>query len=399
MRVCVVAEYYPRRRDPVLGVWAHRQALAARDAGAEVRVLALERPVPPASMFASARRLTRAVVGAARQPRHDQLDDLEVQYVRFVSPPRERSYANWDRWARGPLGKALAKLHAEWPLDLVHAHYALPAAGAALSFTEAEKLPLAVSVHGGDVLGPLVSTPQARARVGGVLRRASVVLCNSKDTLIRCSSLTGSAARMCVVHLGAEAPADPPPKRHEPTVATLGHIVGRKRHVDVLHALTVLAAKVPDVRWVVIGDGPERPGLERLAAQLGIADRIEWLGQLPPDDALAELSRCHVMALPSLDEAFGVAYVEALACGVPAIGCKGEGGPEEIATFGEGMLLVPPRDPDRLAETLAGLLTDEARLKSLSEAARKTAAGEFSWDRSGRATVRAYERAIEEGPR
>ena len=48
MRVAVVAEYYPRRRDPVLGVWAHRQALAARDAGAEIRVLALERPLPSA---------------------------------------------------------------------------------------------------------------------------------------------------------------------------------------------------------------------------------------------------------------------------------------------------------------------------------------------------------------
>ena len=54
------------------------------------------------------------------------------------------------------------------------------------------------------------------------------------------------------------------------------------------------------------------------------------------------------MALPSVDEAFGVAYVEALACGVPAIGCAGEGGPEEIAALGEGMLLVPPRDPDAL---------------------------------------------------
>jgi glycosyltransferase involved in cell wall biosynthesis len=204
---------------------------------------------------------------------------------------------------------------------------------------------------------------------------------------------------MCVVHLGADPPQDPPPKREQPTVATLGHIVGRKRHVDVLHALTMLAARVPDVRWVVIGDGPERPALERLAQQLGIADRIEWLGQLPPDDALAELSRCHVMALPSVDEAFGVAYVEALACGLPAIGCEGEGGPEEIATFGDGMLLVPPRDPDQLAETLAALLTDEARLSALAQAARKTAAEEFSWDRSGRATMRAYECAIEEGPR
>ncbi|HKN93392.1 MAG TPA: glycosyltransferase [Thermoleophilaceae bacterium] len=399
MRVCVVAEYYPRRRDPVLGVWAHRQALAARDAGAEVRVLVLERPVPPVSAFKSARRLGRALAGAATQPRHDTLDGLDLEYVRFVSPPRERSYTTWDRWARAPLGRALTKLHADWPLDLVHAHYALPAAAAALAFSEEEKLPLAVSVHGGDVLGPLVSTPQARARVSGVLRRSSVVLCNSRDTLIRCSALTGSTSRMCVVHLGAEAPADPPAKRAEPTIATLGHVVGRKRHVDVLHALTVVTARVPDARWVVIGDGPERPALQRLAHDLGVADRIDWLGQLPPDEALRELSRCHVMAMPSLDEAFGVAYVEALACGLPAIGCAGEGGPEEIAGLGAGMLLVPPRDPDALAEEVARLLTDSARLTELSAAARDTAAREFSWERCGRATVQAYERAIEEGPR
>ena len=396
MRVAVVAEYYPRRRDPVLGVWAHRQALAARDAGAEVHVLALERPVPPVSTLGSDRRLTRELAGAVSQPRHDTLDGLEVEYVRFVSPPRERSYATWDRWARGPLTKALAKLHAATPLDLVHAHYALPAASAALSFTEQERLPLAVSVHGGDVLGPLVSTPQARARIGGVLRRASVVLCNSRDTRIRCAALTGSPARMTVVHLGASAPANPPPKRAEPAIATLGHIIGRKRHVDVLHALTLLGR---DVRWVVIGDGPERGGLQRLAAQLEVSDRIDWLGQLPPDDALRELSRCHVMALPSLHEAFGVAYVEAMACGLPAIGCTGEGGPQEIAGLGAGMLLVPPRDPDALAAQIAELFTNEERLNELSTAARKTAADEFSWERCGRATVEAYERAIEEGPR
>ena len=65
------------------------------------------------------------------------------------------------------------------------------------------------------------------------------------------------------------------------------------------------------------------------------------------------------MALPSEDEAFGVAYVEALACGVPAIGCAGEGGPEEIAALGDGMLLVPPRDPARArATTIRAALAD-----------------------------------------
>jgi glycosyltransferase involved in cell wall biosynthesis len=126
---------------------------------------------------------------------------------------------------------------------------------------------------------------------------------------------------------------------------------------------------------------------------------VDWLGQLAPAAALDELARCHVMALPSLNEAFGVAYIEALACGLPAIAARGEGGPEEIAGFGDGMLLVPPRDPDALAECVADLLSDEQQLKALSQAARRTAAEEFSWERCGRATVRAYEHAIEEGPR
>jgi hypothetical protein len=106
MRVVVVAEYYPRQRDPVLGIWAHRQALAARDAGAEVAVLALERPVP--SLFAIRNSLFASLRGFVRQPKHDTLDGIEVEYVRFVSPPRGRSYASWGRYARRPLERAQA---------------------------------------------------------------------------------------------------------------------------------------------------------------------------------------------------------------------------------------------------------------------------------------------------
>jgi teichuronic acid biosynthesis glycosyltransferase TuaC len=399
VRVAVVAEYYPRRRDPVLGVWAHRQALAARDAGAEPIVLALERPLPPASALRSGGGLGRALAGALTQPRHESRDGLDVEYVRFLAPPRERGYTSWDSWARGPLGKALARAHEQQPLDLVHAHYALPSGAAALAFTQRESLPLAISVHGGDVLGPLVSTPVARARVGEVLGRASLVLCNSRRTLERCAELTGNAERMTVVHLGADAPAEPIAKRPETTIATLAHLVPRKRHADVMRALALLAGRLPELRWLVIGDGPERAALERLAAELGVAARVDWAGQLPHDDALAQLAGCRLMVLPSVDEAFGVAYVEALACGVPAIGCRGEGGPEEIAAAGEGTVLVPPRDPEALAEAIAGLLEQPERLDELSRGARATAAASFTWERCGRATVDAYERAIAAGPR
>ena len=252
---------------------------------------------------------------------------------------------------------------------------------------------MVVSVHGGDVLAPVLSSPSARAGVAEVLRGAAGVLCNSRATLRLAAALAGGDDRMRVVHLGAEPPpGDPPPPHPEPTICTVGYLIGRKRHQDVLEALAKLP---PEVRWVVVGDGPERPFLLERAERLGVTERIEWKGQLPPEEALRELARCDVMAMPSEDEAFGVAYAEALACGVPAVGCAGEGGPEELATMGEGMVLVPPREPEALAAAIRDLLTaGESERRRLGEAARRTAAEHLSWETCGRDTVAVYEDAL-----
>jgi teichuronic acid biosynthesis glycosyltransferase TuaC len=392
MRVCVVAEYYPRRRDPALGAWAHRQAVAARDAGAEVRVLVLERPLPSA---AAARAALRARPGtalgelraAATQPRRDALDGIEVEYVRFASPPRERSYERWHSWAARPLARALDRLHASAPLDVVHAHYALPAGGAVLPWADRHGVPLVVSVHGGDLLSPLLAGPDALSSTREVLGRASQVVANSRAMLERASELAGSPDRIRVIHPPAQPPPNPSPPKHErPTVATLGNLDPRKGHALVLSALELLAPRLPDLRWVVIGGGR----LDDLAAAAAGGDvDVEWTGPLAPADAVAELARCHVMAMPSVDEAFGVAYAEAMLCGLPAIGCAGEPGPEEIAALGEGMLLVPPGEAQALADVVEDALRPE-RLARLAEAARRTAAEHFTLERCGRLTVETY---------
>jgi glycosyltransferase involved in cell wall biosynthesis len=101
-----------------------------------------------------------------------------------------------------------------------------------------------------------------------------------------------------------------------------------------------------------------------------------------------------VFVLPSVDEAFGVAYVEAMAAGVPAIGSRGEPGPEEIAAAGGGIRLVAPGDPEALAEELRGLLDDPYRRRELGREARATVEASFTWPRCGAATVAAYEAAL-----
>jgi glycosyltransferase involved in cell wall biosynthesis len=162
----------------------------------------------------------------------------------------------------------------------------------------------------------------------------------------------------------------------------------------VLRALWLLRDSHPELRWDVVGDGPERAALERLAADLGLDGRVRFRGQLAPADARGAAQAASVFVLPSVDEAFGVAYVEAMAGGVPAIGCRGEPGPEEIAAAGGGLRLVAPGDPEALAGELRALIDEPDWRRELGNAARATVQAEFTWERCGRATVAAYAEAL-----
>ena len=194
-----------------------------------------------------------------------------------------------------------------------------------------------------------------------------------------------------MVHLGTDVPAGVAAPAAN-TLVTVAHLVERKRHGDVLRALWLLRDRKPAPRWIVVGDGPERPRLEQLAQQLGI--EVDFRGALPHDEAVAMARGGALFVLPSVDEAFGVAYVEALAGGVPAIGCMGEPGPEDLARITEGMRLVPPGDPEALARLIAVLLDDERERRRLGAAARTAVAERLSWEACGRATVAAYAAAL-----
>ena len=366
MRVVVVAEYYPRVADPALGVWAHRQALAAQAAGADVEVVVLHRPVP--SKAALQRRDLRELVAPLRQPLRTILDGIRVTYAPFVAPPRPRSYPRWGAYAAPSLALALKTLK---PFDLVHAHYAAPAGDAVRRLNLGT--PTVISVHGGDVLGVATRWRNGRAVVERSLRAARLVLANSAGIADRCRALGAQDVR--VVHLGTDVPAH---TTSGTDIVTVGNLIARKRHADVIRALP------PDTRYVIIGDGPERANLERLATGKDVVFR----GALPPDEALTEARQAGVFVLPSTEEAFGVAYIEAMAAGLPAIGTRGEFGPEEIARCGGGMTLTTP---EALGVTLRHVLEHR---RALGAQARANVEANFTWALTGERTVAAYEDAM-----
>jgi teichuronic acid biosynthesis glycosyltransferase TuaC len=362
----------------------------------DVRALALERPLPSLRDLGDLRAgALRDWVGRLRHPPRDTtLDGVPVRYVRFVSPPRPLSYASWGRWAASPVRRALGRLHSEWPFDLVHAHYAVPAGDAALRWIRDRPLPLVVSVHGGDLSYTAARSARGRQVVTRVLRAAAAVIANSEVTRGGIEEIAGQLPSLSVVHPAADVPETLPERDPDPTLVTVAHLEPHKNQAAVIRALAALRPRHPALRYILIGKGPDRDSLERLAVRLGVAERVSFLGPMEHGPALERMARCWVHVMPSVHDAFGVAHVEAMAAGLPAIGGAGTGA-EDIAAAGEGMVLGPAGDETALARAIDGLIGDPDERDRLGGAARRTVAEQFTWERNGELTAAVYREALE----
>ena len=251
-RVAVVAEFYPSVRDPVLGVWAHRQALAARDAGADVRVLVLHRLVPPrASLAAGARgaaralsaRAARAARADARRPR-GHLRSLRLAAARPLLRALG-SVGGARRWRSRCAGCARA-----FPFDLIHAHNAVPA-GDAVRRARAGRAAGRLGARRRRALhrrprrgrrGGRRARPRRRpagARQQPRHRRAGALARGRRDARGAPRHRAARARRRGGESRGRERGA------RRPSLVTVAHLVARKRHADVLRALAVLGAAPP----------------------------------------------------------------------------------------------------------------------------------------------------------
>jgi phosphatidylinositol alpha-1,6-mannosyltransferase len=256
-------------------------------------------------------------------------------------------------------------------------------------------------VHGNEVL----STARSRwDKALAVLRASSYVVANSRYTERLLRDLAVPEERIRVNHPGCDLELFRPVtvsaeerarwlgQRHSGrALLTVGNLVERKGHDMVLRALRELTAMGHDVTYLIAGDGPYRGTLERLAANLGVHDRVLFLGRV----ATVDLPRLYALAdvfvmVPreradhSDVEGFGIVYIEAAACGKPSVAGR-SGGVEDAVVDGVTGILVDPCDESELAAALATLLTQPALGQHLGEAGRVRAMREFGWNHYGNA--------------
>jgi len=288
--------------------------------------------------------------------------DASARWQNYFSVPGNIGLPLSGEFLAASLIPQVRKLHRQQPFDLIHAHSALPCGAAALSLSKSLGIPFVVAVHGLDAY----STRQAGPLIGKwceriskqVYESAAVVICISEK--VRQQVAAVADVRAAVVYNGVDPCLfHPSAKEKAPLIVlSVGNLIPIKGHALLLRAFARVANSVPSCSLEIIGDGPERSDLVRLAVDLGVSDRVRFLGRQSRQEVAAAMQRCALFALPSSYEGLGCVYLEAMACGKPVIGCNRQG-IDEIIEDGKNGVLVSPGDEADLSDALKMLLNNE----------------------------------------
>jgi glycosyltransferase involved in cell wall biosynthesis len=154
--------------------------------------------------------------------------------------------------------------------------------------------------------------------------------------------------------------AAPPKPDHHPTILCVARQYPRKHVADLVQAFALLLKYVPHARLRIVGDGPEHAALVTLAQSVGVATSTTFLGGIEDHEVRHEFAHCDVFCLPSVQEGFGIVFLEAMVAGKPVVSTTAAAIPE-IVQHGKTGILVPPGDVRSLAGALLLLLNDDQR--------------------------------------
>ena len=262
--------------------------------------------------------------------------------------------------------------------DLVHAHMHASAVAAAQALIDT-RVPFIVTEHSEGTWRDAA----AWAEAASTYRRAQGIVAVSARIAQRIAAAATNVPRIHVIRNALELAGLPQRTlqrrfRRRQLVGVIARLVPEKG-VDVfVRAAAKVAAAVPQTCFVVVGDGPERRALQHLATDLGIRERIGFVGAR--EESMSVLQRLDLLCVPSRSEGTPLVVLEAMAAGTPIVAAAAGGIPEQVRDRREA-LLVTPDDPDALAAATVRLLEHRLLALALALAARRRVTRTFAHDR------------------
>lgn len=370
MKVCMVTTSFPRWAGDGQGAFIWEAARAIARKGIQVRVIAMHSP-------------------GART--YEFMDGIEVIRPRYWWPER------WEILKKegGGLPITLRKYRlARLQLllfvfvqaitiarfcrnsDVIHAHWTLSAAAALLG-RWIHHIPILVTLQGSDIF-QATRFPKGAVITKNILLRCDCITALS-CALAEAAKAMGVSRQIHIIPNGVDTTqfVPHPSGDREDIILYVGSFIERKGVKYLLAAMTDVFRLFPSYRLVLIGEGPQFLDLKHLTEQLGIAERVAFLGFQPQDRVRSWMQRAKVLVLPSLEEGQGVVLLESMACGTPVVASQ-VGGISQVVTNDIGAL-VPPANPVPLAKAISNILSAPNYWSELSYNAREYVVRHYDW--------------------
>jgi L-malate glycosyltransferase len=267
--------------------------------------------------------------------------------------------------------------------DLLHAHYA---SGYGFLGRMCNYHPFIISVWGSDVFDFPHQSWLHESILRSNLKSADMVLSTSKIMAVETQKYLPQQKPVHITPFGIDTSLFSPSShtRGCDEYITIGIIKALEKiyGIDILlDAFALLKDCYTNTKLLIIGNGSEKESLKQQAIDLGIIDRVEILPAIPHDAVPTYLHKIDIFVMPSRQESFGVAVLEASACGIPVIASNVGGLPEVVADKLTG-LLVPPNNPASLAEKLSQLIESPELRKSMGESGINFVKKNYEWSDS-----------------
>jgi teichuronic acid biosynthesis glycosyltransferase TuaC len=388
MKILTFTTLYPDATRPGHGIFVeNRLRHLVADGTVQSRVVA---PVP---WFPSTQPRFGEYADYARVPAAEVRHGIPVLHPRYLLLPKVGMTLAPYLMARAVQGVVRSILESGYAFDLIDAHYFYPDGVAAVMIGKALGKPVVITARGTDLnLIPQYALPRRMIRWAAANSAAMITVCQAlKDVLL---DLGVADSRVTALRNGVDLEVFRPPTDrealrarlgiHGPTLLSVGYLIERKGHHLVIDALQ----RLPGVKLLIAGDGPERARLLEQVAQAGVADRVTLLGRLDTRQLADHYGAADALVLASSREGWANVLLESMACGTPVVATRIWGTPEVVGDDSAGELV-----DERTAQSLAhGVQTLLARAPDRA-ATRRYAEG-FSWDATTAGQKALFERVL-----
>jgi teichuronic acid biosynthesis glycosyltransferase TuaC len=389
MQILTFTTLYPSASQPQHGIFVEtrlRKLVESSQLGARV--------VAPCPWFpfGSARFGRYAVL--ARIPLAETRYELHIEHPRYPQLPKIGMSASALILSAAVLPLLRRQIHEGRDFDLIDAHYFYPDGVAAVLLGRALDRPVVITSRGSD-LNIIAKHRIPRLWIRWAARHADGVVAVSSGLKQRLVELGVPAEGVQVLRNGVDLslfrPGDRAAERRDlgvvrPTLLAVGNLVALKRHHLMIEALTQL----PEVELLIVGDGPERAGIERLARERRVADRVRLLGRVPQDRLPSIYSAADLLLLVSTHEGWPNVLLESMACGTPVI-VSDIAGIADIVGAPEAGRILSEAAPRYVADAVRDLLAAPP-----ARAATRLYAAQFDWESTTQGQIALFREILQQ---